>query len=399
MTLRIMLCGGGTGGHVYPLLAVRAALQDLQPVPAGGRPAPAASPAEGIADRAAVSDTVRIRPEGGIDWLFVGGDGIEKDLVERESLPYLAIRGGGLHGVGFRRTLVNLLQLVLGTEQAMQALAKFRPQVIVATGGFITVPVAIAAAARRTPMLVYLPDIEPAVSVRFLGRLARCITATAEASRKYFDARKFIVTGYPVRKELLAAAALPQAVARQKFGIGADGRVLLVSGGSRGARSLNRAVTQNAERLCKSVELIHISGAGEWAEVSAARSGMTAETQARYHAYPYLHDEMAHALAAADLVVSRAGASVLGELPLFGLPSVLVPYPHAWRYQKVNADYLAGKGAAIVLEDASLPSQLAPSVERLLQDDTAWDAMKRAARQLALPNAAASIARAVMGLC
>jgi UDP-N-acetylglucosamine:LPS N-acetylglucosamine transferase len=133
--------------------------------------------------------------------------------------------------------------------------------------------------------------------------------------------------------------------------------------------------------------------------VSAGRDSMPAETRARYHAYPYLHAEMGDALAAADLVVSRAGASVLGEFPLFGLPSLLVPYPHAWRYQRVNADYLAGKGAAIVIEDANLPGQLAPTVERLLQDVTALEAMRRAARQLALPNAAASIARAVMDLC
>lgn len=370
MTLRIMLCGGGTGGHVYPLLAVRAAMQALQPAPVGG-----------------------------VAWMFVGGDGIEKELVERESLPYQAIRGGGLHGVGIRRTLANLAQLIVGTGQAVQALGKFRPQAIVSTGGFITVPVALAAAARRTPMLVYLPDIEPALSVRFLGWMAQRIAATAEASRRYFDARKFIVTGYPIRRELLAAAAQPRAAARQKFGIGPEVRVLLVFGGSRGARSLNRAVAANAERLCKVAELIHISGGAEWAEVSTARAGMPGATQARYHAYPYLHDEMGDALAAADLVVSRAGASVLGEFPLFGLPSVLVPYPHAWRYQKVNADYLAGKGAAIVLEDANLPGQLAPTVERLLQDVTAWDTMKRAARQLALPNAGASIARAVMGLC
>jgi UDP-N-acetylglucosamine--N-acetylmuramyl-(pentapeptide) pyrophosphoryl-undecaprenol N-acetylglucosamine transferase len=175
--------------------------------------------------------------------------------------------------------------------------------------------------------------------------------------------------------------------------------VLLVFGGSRGARSLNRAVAASAERLCRAAEVIHISGGGEWAEVSAAQARLPAATQARYHAYPYLHDEMGDALAAADLVVSRAGASVLGEFPLFGLPCVLVPYPHAWRYQKVNADYLAGKGAAIVLEDATVPEQLAPTVERLLQDVTAWDAMRRAARRLALPNAAASIARSVMGLC
>jgi UDP-N-acetylglucosamine--N-acetylmuramyl-(pentapeptide) pyrophosphoryl-undecaprenol N-acetylglucosamine transferase len=369
MSVRIMLSGGGTGGHVYPLLAVRAAMEDLQ------------------AER------------GSIECIFVGGDGIEKDLVAREALPYQSIRGGGVHGVGMLRGITSLFRLLAGTVQAWRALGNFRPQVIVATGGFITVPVALAAAVRRKPLLVYLPDIEPAVSVRFLGWMAQRIMATAEESRRFFDARKFAVSGYPIRRELLAAASQSKAGARQKFGIKADAKVLLVFGGSRGARSLNRALLANAERICRLADVIHVSGAGEWAEVSAARDRMSRDTQARYHAYPYLHAEMGDALAAADLVVSRAGASVLGEFPLFGLPSVLVPYPHAWRYQKVNADYLAGKGAAIVIEDANLPGELAPAVERLLQDVTAWNAMSRAARQLALPDAAESIARAVINLC
>jgi undecaprenyldiphospho-muramoylpentapeptide beta-N-acetylglucosaminyltransferase len=368
--VRIVLCGGGTGGHVYPLLAVRTAVEEIQPSPAGG-----------------------------LEWLFVGGDGIEKELLTRESLRYQSIRGAGVHGVGLRRAVVSMLQLLVGSAQAWRLLGNFRPQVIVATGGFIAVPVALAAAARRKPLLVYLPDIEPALSVRFIGWMAQRIAATAAESRRFFDARKFVLTGYPIRRELAAAAMQTQAAARQKFGIGAEARVLLVFGGSRGARSLNRALLSSAERLCRLAEVIHVTGVGEWAEVSTARDSMPEETRARYSAYPYLHAEMGNALAAADLVVSRAGASVLGEFPLFGLPSLLVPYPHAWRYQKVNADYLAGKGAAIVIEDANLPDDLAPTVERLLLDVTALEAMKRAALQLALPNAAASIARAVMDLC
>jgi UDP-N-acetylglucosamine--N-acetylmuramyl-(pentapeptide) pyrophosphoryl-undecaprenol N-acetylglucosamine transferase len=121
--------------------------------------------------------------------------------------------------------------------------------------------------------------------------------------------------------------------------------VLLVFGGSKGARSINRALLEALPGLLPEMQVLHISGNLDWPEVEAARSALsTGEAAAwaeRYHAFPYLHDEMGAALAAADLVVARAGASTLGEFPALGLPAILVPYPHAWRYQKVNADYLA----------------------------------------------------------
>jgi UDP-N-acetylglucosamine--N-acetylmuramyl-(pentapeptide) pyrophosphoryl-undecaprenol N-acetylglucosamine transferase len=250
--------------------------------------------------------------------------------------------------------------------------------------------------AQRIPLVVYLPDIEPALSVRFLGWLAQRVTATADASQKYFAARKFVVTGYPIRRELLLMVERSREHARAHFGIAPNEKVLLVFGGSRGARSLNRAVMANVERLLAQAELIHISGAGEWDAVRAAHAQLPEAVRARYHAYPYLHEQMGAALAAADLVISRAGASTLGEFPLFGLPSILVPYPYAWRYQKVNADYLASKGAAVIVRDENLMSELAPTIERLLSDEAALQMMGKRARALARPDAAQAIARVLI---
>ncbi|MBI5878956.1 MAG: UDP-N-acetylglucosamine--N-acetylmuramyl-(pentapeptide) pyrophosphoryl-undecaprenol N-acetylglucosamine transferase [Chloroflexi bacterium] len=351
-----MLCGGGTGGHVYPLLAVRAVMPGTQ-------------------------------------WLFVGGSGVEQELTAREKLPYQAISGGGLHGVGWRQAAPNALRLAAGFGQAIGVIRRFRPDAILATGGFITVPIACAARMLGVPLVVYLPDIEPALSVRVLGRLATRVAATAGESQAYFAPRKFVVTGYPLRPELLAAAGRPRSVARQAFGAADDSLVVLVFGGSRGARSLNRAVIANAARLLERVEIIHISGSGDWPAVEAAHAALTEAQRRRYHIYSYLHAEMGDALAAADLVVSRAGASVLGEFPLFGLPAVLAPYPHAWRYQKVNADYLAKHGAAVIVRDEQLGDELSPVVERLAGDPAALDAMRRQARSLARPDAAAQIAQ------
>jgi UDP-N-acetylglucosamine--N-acetylmuramyl-(pentapeptide) pyrophosphoryl-undecaprenol N-acetylglucosamine transferase len=387
---RIVLCGGGTGGHVYPLLVAREALQAVEQI----------SPRRSD-ERDANHALSNVEGLPNTEFLFIGGAGIEYELVTREGVPFQLISGGGLHGVGLRHAIPNVLRLLKGTLQAWNALQRFKPHAVLFTGGFIAIPVAVAAWLQRIPMVVYLPDIEPALSVRVLGWFARRIAATTEASCIYFNARKFVVTGYPVRQALLAYSAdltgfqNLSGLARATFGIAPDVRVVLVFGGSRGARSLNRAVMMNARELLAQVELIHVSGAGEWDEVRVAREALPDELRARYHAFPYLHEEMGAALASADLVVSRAGASTLGEFPLFGLPSVLVPYPYAWRYQKVNADYLAQRGAAVIVRDEELSTQLAPTITRLLNDPVTLQQMSASASTLARPDAAEQLAHVV----
>ena len=149
--------------------------------------------------------------------------------------------------------------------------------------------------------------------------------------------------------------------------------------------------------LLERYQVLHLSGQLDWAEVEAARAALPEKVRAHYHALPFLH-EMGWALAAADLVVSRAGASILGEYPLFGLPAVLVPYPYAWRYQKVNADYLVARGAAIRIDDGALTAELGPAVQALLEDPARLAQMRAAARAAAAPGAARRIAAELRAL-
>jgi UDP-N-acetylglucosamine--N-acetylmuramyl-(pentapeptide) pyrophosphoryl-undecaprenol N-acetylglucosamine transferase len=171
----------------------------------------------------------------------------------------------------------------------------------------------------------------------------------------------------------------------------------LVFGGSKGARSINLAVLNNLQALLAKFEIIHLSGETDWQVVKNMREQLSAELAARYHAMPYLH-EMGAALASADLVVSRAGASTLGECPLFGLPAVLVPYPHAWRYQKVNADYLTRRGAAISLQDHRLNDELLVTLNVLLENPNKLKAMRAAMFEMSHPRAAEKIASALIQL-
>jgi UDP-N-acetylglucosamine--N-acetylmuramyl-(pentapeptide) pyrophosphoryl-undecaprenol N-acetylglucosamine transferase len=339
-------------------------------------------------------ETIRDKRYAIREVLWVGSrGGMEEELVARAGLPFRPIHAGGVHGVGWRLPL-NALNLARGFFEALGLVRDYQPNALLVTGGFVAAPVALAAWISRVPILVYLPDIEPGLAVRFISRLAQKIAVTTEASRRWFDARKAVVTGYPTRPEL-ARAARDEAIPH--FDLDPARRTILATGGSRGARSLNRAVFAALPELLKDYQVIHLSGQLDWAEAEQSRDALPADRRARYHALPYLH-EMGLALAAADVVVSRAGASALGEYPLFGLPAILVPYPHAWRYQKVNADYLVERGAAVRVNDEDLSARLVPEIRALLGDAARLERMRAAARAAAAPDAARRIARELAAL-
>jgi UDP-N-acetylglucosamine--N-acetylmuramyl-(pentapeptide) pyrophosphoryl-undecaprenol N-acetylglucosamine transferase len=181
------------------------------------------------------------------------------------------------------------------------------------------------------------------------------------------------------------------------FALDPSRKTLLVFGGSRGARSINMALLDILPALlADGLQIIHVTGTLDWERVVQRRQALP-ETQ-DYHAFAYLHDEMALAYACADLVVCRAGASTLGELPLFGLPAILVPYPYAWRYQKVNAEWLTQRGAAVLMEDAAMGEHLLPTIRSLMEDRARLEAMRAAAAALAQPEGANNVARELLHL-
>lgn len=323
---------------------------------------------------------------------------MERALVEREGVDFLAIQAGGLHGVGAAKAVKNGLRLALGTRRAFGIVRQFKPDVVLLTGGFVGVPVSVAARAQGVPSVVYLPDIEPGSAVKLMTRFATKVATTTEASAAFIPKNKMVVTGYPVRQVF---AKVGREAARAKYAIGQNEKLLLVFGGSKGARNINRALTAQIGDVLKLCKVIHVTGAGDFAEVSAIRESLSAEQQARYAVFAYLHEEMAEVMAAADLAVCRAGASALGELPYVGLPAVLVPYPYAWRYQKVNAEYLQTRGAAIMLADGNLNDEqdgLTAQVSRLLNDTARLSAMRNAALGLARRDGAMEIARTLAAL-
>jgi UDP-N-acetylglucosamine--N-acetylmuramyl-(pentapeptide) pyrophosphoryl-undecaprenol N-acetylglucosamine transferase len=328
--------------------------------------------------------TVTERLNDGTEVLWVGSEGgMEAELIDRAHIPYKGIRAAGVHGVSIRQMPGNLVKLWQGYRQAKQILKEYKPDVMMFTGGYVAIPMALAGLRKRT--LLFVPDIEPGLALKTLARFSDKIAVSVEDSRRFFSKKERIeVTGYPLRQDLMKWT---KADALAYFGFNNDKPVILFTGGSSGARSINKAVISILDELLKRYQVIHLTGHLDWETVKAATSNLPQS----YQAFPYLH-EMGAAYAAADLVVSRSGASVLGEYPFFGLPAILVPYPYAWRYQKVNADYLVEREAAILLEDQYLQSQLLAKIDTLVQDQARLSHMKRAMLALAQPQAAERIA-------
>jgi UDP-N-acetylglucosamine--N-acetylmuramyl-(pentapeptide) pyrophosphoryl-undecaprenol N-acetylglucosamine transferase len=336
-----------------------------------------------------------LRAAGEPEITYVGGrGGIEEELAARAGLRFASIPAGGVHGLALVTAAQNIVKLIQGWREAYVLGREERPDVLFATGGYASVPVALAARALRVPILVYLPDIEPGLAVRFIARLAARVAVTVGDSRRYFADRKVVVTGYPVRAEF---HDLDPGEARDALGLAHDEPVVLVMGGSRGARSINRALGSVLEQVLDMAQVVHLSGELDWPWVAERRDALPGRLRERYHAVPYLH-EMGYALASADLAVCRAGASTLGEMPFFGLPAILVPYPHAWRYQRVNAEWLTDRGAAVTLKDDALEQELLPRLRQLLMDRKRLTQMGAHARALSRPDAAVHLAESLLML-
>lgn len=329
-------------------------------------------------------------------------------MASESSLPFRAIPAAALRGRGPLGLARGAATLASGTAAAARLIGELRPRAILGTGGYVCVPLFLAARARGVPTMVYLPDVVPGLAVKLLSRIATLTAANVEDALPRLGLApghpRALVTGYPVRAELFS---LDKAACRRAFGLGDEPPVALVYGGSRGARSINRAVEALLPDLLECCALIHVCGReGDATWLRAAAERLPGRLQMRYKLYEYLasgEQSMAAAFGAADLAICRSGASTLAELPAAGLPAVLVPYPYV--HQDENADYLVRRGAAVkVADDAMLgpgrpqDGALFRAVNRLFDDKHERQDMAERSRALARPDAARSLAGALLRL-
>jgi UDP-N-acetylglucosamine--N-acetylmuramyl-(pentapeptide) pyrophosphoryl-undecaprenol N-acetylglucosamine transferase len=365
--MRVLIAGGGTGGHIYPALAVARSLR--------ARPDPAE-----------------------LSWLG-GHRGLEASLVPAAGIPLrrLALRSLRTVDLG-AHALLDPLRLGASVPQAATILASDRPDAIFTTGGYVAVPVLLAAAPLRIPVVLWEGNVIPGRAVRATARLADVLAVSFDATCGALGAaapgRPCYVTGTPIRD----TRELDREAARVQLGVPPGLRVLLIFGGSQAVRRFNGAVAAALPRLVERVAVIHVTGENGYAAALTAREALPVDRRDRYRPHPFLRDDMLAALAAADLVVGRAGSSTLAEVTALGLPSVIVPYPHAAGHQRANARQLVEAGAARLVDDEDLDGDALLQAATLLDDPVAHLEMAAAARALGRPGAADAVADLVLAV-
>ncbi len=361
-TLRIIVAGGGTGGHVYPGIAIVERLQE------------------------------RAQTES----LFVGArGGVEEGILSRAGFSHELLPGYGLRQASLARRLMSPAVLAAGVARSLSIIGSFRPDVVLGTGGYASAAIVIAAILSRRPRVLQEQNSVAGLVNRRLARFADLILLAYENSvtslPRGVPAR---VVGNPIRR--LARATREDAAAR--FSLDPARRTILVVGGSRGARSLNMAGADAAARIADSndVQFVMLVGRSDRHEVERR----TAAVSRRVRVLDYL-DEMQYAYALADLAVARSGASSVFELAAAGVPAILVPYPWAAdAHQEGNAEPLVRSGGARLVPDAGLNGEgLAREIGALLEDARTLSAMSQAMRSWARPDAADHAAEAILDLC
>jgi UDP-N-acetylglucosamine--N-acetylmuramyl-(pentapeptide) pyrophosphoryl-undecaprenol N-acetylglucosamine transferase len=363
---RIVIAAGGTAGHVVPALAV--------------------------------ADALRAR---GAEVEFIGGERAEAELVPAAGYPFHRVRVRGLDRRRPARAALALLLAAGATLRAMRLLRRLRIDAVLGGGGYVAGPVGVAARLLRLPLVLTEADSHVGVTNRLLAPFAKRVFLSfpteghGEGGRRVLSrraARKWIVSGRPVPA---GTGQANRAAARERFGIGPHELCVLVFGGSLGARRLNDAAVE-AFGAVSPCAVLHASGRRDHDDLRRRLDELGAPPH--YHLYAYI-EPFADALAASDLVVARAGGSVM-ELAAAGLPAVLVPYPYATAdHQTGNARFIEQAGAAVVVPDAELDGpRLAREVGTLLGAPQRLAAMSNAARAVARPDAADRIADELLAL-
>lgn len=359
--LRVIITGGGTGGHIYPGIAVAKAIKELCP---------------------------------DAEIMFIGGRGQrESIIIPQAGFNFRPILAQGFPRKVSRDWLKVFVKVPKGFLSSLFLIREFDPDIVLATGGYVCGPVALAAFFLNVPVVIQEQNAVPGITNRILGKWAREIYVPFCEARKFFDARKVRLTGNPIRKEIYSTRG-----DHSKLGLSSNKVTITFLGGSQGSRSINsaaiEAITYLSDHASK-IQIIHQTGERDWQRVSDAYNNTSIKALVK----PYFHS-IEEIYSVSDLVVSRSGGVTVAEITARGLPAILIPYPYAAvNEQAHNAKVLERRGAAIVIADSELNGKkLADTIISLLNDENRLSEMAQSSKSLGRPMAAYIIAKSVISL-
>lgn len=366
--MRVVLSGGGTGGHIYPALSI--AKQCLQ-------------------------------HDASTKLLYIGStQGMEKDIVPLEHIAYEAIDISGFRRKLSWHNVKTIQRFIQGTRRSKAILKKFMPDIVIGTGGYVCGPVLYAAAKLGIPTLIHEQNVIPGLTNRFLSKYADSVAVSFQDSKGHFPkAKRVIYTGNPSATAVVKAD--PEK-GRRSLNVPKGSKLVVIVGGSGGAKAINDAMIQMSDYIQQlpDVHFVYVTGNAYFETTTAALQQRHNSLPANLHTVSYIHN-MPEVLAATHLIVNRSGASFLAEITALGLPSILIPSPNVTNnHQHYNARSLADEGAALLLPEQQLSgASLFTEIKKIVGDEQLAESMSQQARSMGQPDAAELVIAEMLQLC
>jgi UDP-N-acetylglucosamine--N-acetylmuramyl-(pentapeptide) pyrophosphoryl-undecaprenol N-acetylglucosamine transferase len=365
--MKILISGGGTGGHIYPAVAL---IRHL------------------------------LNKDETIECLYIGTEnGLEADIVPKQGIPLKTVKISGFKRKVSLDNVKTIFRFFKAVSKSKKYIKEFQPDVVIGTGGYVCGPVVYAAAKKKIPTIIHEQNSVPGLTNKFLAKYVTKVAISFPDSAKFFPADKVVMTGNPRASEVVRGEYSKDKIRLKELGLDPEKKTVLVVGGSRGAKPINDAIMNTIDQWKdKDYQCLYVTGEAHYQKVKEQLDQQEHEIKNLVYV-PYIHD-MPAVLNEVDLMVARAGATTLAEITALGLPSILIPSPYVTNnHQEKNARSLEKESAAtVILEKESTPDKLMKEIDRILNDTKIWKDMKEGALRLGRPHASEDLEKLIKNI-